>query len=225
MIKIVEQYKITKEEIVRGRKKEILHRIKTPKTPTPSQLEITLHITKPNYSWIHYPIFPNYLKTFNFKIVKNLLPVEAKFKQNIPALNAQCHLCNEKYENDLHLFHKCKHIQPLLQYATTIYLKTTQNHTDYFLTLSRIQFHTPLPPTHYDNTITPYLNSLISFTIWKNRNKNKVNPIKNIPQYLITSFKNSIKARLLIYEKRENKTLINAIQTIYQATQPPKTPC
>ena len=104
----------------------------------PSQLEITLHITKPNYSWIHHPIFPNYLKTFNFKIVKNLLPVEAKFKQNIPALNAQCHLCNEKYENDLHLFHKCKHIQPLLQYATTIYLKTTQNHTDYFLTLSRI---------------------------------------------------------------------------------------
>ena len=74
----------------------------------------------------------------------------------------------------------------------------------------------PLPPTHYDNTITPYLNSLISFTIWKTRNKTKLNSIKNIPQYL-TSFKNSIKARLLIYEKRENKTFINAIQTIYQA--------
>ena len=50
MIKIVEQYKIAKEEIVRGKTKEILHRIKTPKTSTPSQLEITLHITKPNYS-------------------------------------------------------------------------------------------------------------------------------------------------------------------------------
>ena len=124
MIKVVEQYTITKEEIIRGRTKEILHRIKTPKTPTPSQLEITLHITKPNYSWIRHPIFPNYLKTFNFKIVKNLLPVEAKFKQNIPALNLQCHLCNEKYENDIHLFHKCKYIQPLLQYATTIYSKT-----------------------------------------------------------------------------------------------------
>jgi len=101
MIKIVEQYKITKEEIIRRRTKEILHRIKTLKTPTP----------------------------------KNLLPVEAKFKQNIPALNPQCHLCNEIYENDIHLFHKCKYIQPLLQYATTIYSKTTQNHTDYFLTL------------------------------------------------------------------------------------------
>ena len=87
MIKIVEQYKIAKEEIIRGRTKDILRRIKTPKTPTPSQLEITSYITKLNYSWIHHPIFPNYLKTFNFKIVKNLRPVEAKFKQNIPALN------------------------------------------------------------------------------------------------------------------------------------------
>jgi len=36
----------------------------------------------------------DYLKTLNFKIVTNLLPIEAKFKQNIPALNPQCHLCN-----------------------------------------------------------------------------------------------------------------------------------
>jgi len=194
MIKIVKQYKITKEEITRRRTKETLHRIKTPKTPTLCQFQIKLHITKPNYSWIHHPIFPYYLKTFNFKIVKNLLPVEAKFKQNIPALNPQCHQCNEKYENDIHLFHKCKYIQPFLQYATTIYSKTTQNHRDYFLILSRIQFHTPLPPTHYHSTIIPYLNSFISFTIWKTRNKTKLNPIKNIPQYLITSFKNSIKA-------------------------------
>ena len=133
IIKILEQYKITKDEIIRGKTKAILLIIKTPKTLTTTQLETSLRITTPNYTWINHPIFPNYLKTFNYKIVKCILPVEAKFKQNIPSLNPLWHLCNEKYENDKYendLFHKCKYIQPLPQYATTIYSKTIQNHTD-----------------------------------------------------------------------------------------------
>jgi len=36
---------------------------------------------------IHHPILSNYLKTFNFRLTNNILPLQAKYKQNVPSLN------------------------------------------------------------------------------------------------------------------------------------------
>ena len=194
-------------------------RIKTTKPSTLSQLQMRLGITKPNYNWIHHPILPNYLKTFNFKLTNNILPLQAKYKQNVPSLNPYCYLCKEKYENDIHLFHKCIKIQPLLNNAALIFQKSTGQHTTCFHESIRIQFHTPLPSTTCHNDLTPYLNTLLSFTIWKTRNKCKNENIPNLPRYLIKILQNflqNLNSRQKLYEKRDKKPyheMINAIKT------------
>ena len=94
--------------------------------------------------------------------------------------------------------------------------KITGQHTTYFHDVFRIQFHTTLPSTTYHNDQTPYLNTLLSFTIWKTRNKCKNENIPNLPPYLIKSFKTSLNSRQKLYEKRDKKPyheMINAIKT------------
>ena len=198
--------------------------MKTIKPSTLSQLEMRLGITKPNYNWIHHPILANYLKTFNFKLTNNILPAQATYKQNVLSLNPYCYLCKKKYKNDIHLFHKCIKIQPLLNYAASIFQKSSGQHTTYFHDSIRIQFHTPLPSTTYHNDRTPYLNTILSFTRWKTRNKCKNENIPNLPRYLIKSFKTSLNSRQKLYEKRDKKPyheMVNAIKTaITQHTFP-----
>jgi len=126
---------------------------------------------------------PNYLKTFNYKSLNNLLPLESKFKLNIIDLKPNCHLCLIHYETNIHLFNKCVIIKPLLHHVTRLYVNVTGQHTSYFFDTARIQFHTPLSQTPHCNDLTPYLNSVLSYIIWKTRNKNKFQPSPINPQY------------------------------------------
>jgi len=84
--------------------KEIYVRIKATKPSTLSQLEMRLGITKPNYNWIHHPTLPIYLKTFNFKLTNNILPLQAKYKQNDPSLNPYCYLCKKNMKTIYTIF-------------------------------------------------------------------------------------------------------------------------
>jgi len=125
-IKIIEERMITKEEILKGKIKEIYIRVKT----TTVRNIVTQSIfgaTTPNYKWIHHALLPNYLKTFNYKLANNALPVQPKFKLNIPELNPYCFLCKTTYESDIHLFSKCVEIKALLHYVTRIYYNITKN--------------------------------------------------------------------------------------------------
>ena len=119
---------------------------------------------------------PSYLKTFNYILLNNLLSLESKFKPNIIDLKPNCHLCLTHNETDNHLFSKCAKINPLLHHTTRLFFNVTGKHTTYFFDMARIQFHTPLPPTPYCNNLTPYLNTVLSYTIWKTRNQNKFQP-------------------------------------------------
>jgi len=194
--------------------KEIYKRLKSiPKI----QKEIsynTLKITTLNMEWIHHPIMPNYLKTFNYKLLNNLSPLESKFKPNRIDLKPNCHLCLTHYETDIHLFSKCAIINPLLHQTTRLFFNVTGQHTTYFFDTARIQFHTPLPPIPYCNNLTPYLNSILSYTIWKKINQNKFQPSAINPQTLIIRFNKSLQHRLRHYEKHDKKTYLDLIKEI-----------
>jgi len=217
-LKIIEEYKTTKEELIKGKINEIYKRLKSiPKI----RKEISynpLKITTPIWSGFTIPYcrLPNYLKTFNYKLLNNLLPLESKFKPNIIDLKPNCHICLTQYETDIHLFSKCVIIKPLLHHVTRLYFNFTGQHTTYFFDTARIQFHTPLSRTTYCNNLTPYLNSVLSYTIWKTRNKNKfqTSPIK--PHTLIIRFNKSLHYRQRYYEKYDKQLYLDLIKKIVQ---------
>jgi len=201
---------------MKGKIKKIYIRVKT----TTVRNIVTQSIfgtTTPNYKLIHHPLLPNYLKTFNHKLENNALPVQAKFKLNIPDLNPYCFLSKTTYENDIHLFSKCVEIKALLHYVTRIYYNITKQHSTYFHQTIRIKSQTPPQNIPYDEHITPYLNSIMSHTIWKTRNKNKKQSAPNIPAALIKSFKQSLKLRFKIYQTRDRKPYIKVLTQINNA--------
>jgi len=220
-LKIIGEYKITKEELIKGKINEIYKRLKSiPKI----RKEISynpLKITTPNLEWIHHPMIPNYLKTFHYKFLNNLLPLESKFKPNIIDLKPNCHLCLTQYETDIHLFSKCAIIKPLLHHVIKLYLDVTGQHTTYFFDTARIQFHTPLYRTPYCNNLTPYLNSVLSYTIWKTRNKNKFQPSAINPYTLIIRFNRSLHYRQRCYEKYDKQPYLDLIKKIYVNVERP----
>ena len=96
--------------------------------------------------------------------------------------------CKTTYENDIHLFSKCVEIEALLQYVTRIYHNITKQHSTYFHQTIRIYSQTPPQSIPYDENISPYLNSILSRTIWKTRNTSKKQSVSNIPAALIKYF-------------------------------------
>jgi len=64
-LKIIEEYKLTKEElIIKGKINEIYKRLKSILKIRKEISYNPLKITTPNLEWIHHPELPNYLKTF-----------------------------------------------------------------------------------------------------------------------------------------------------------------
>ena len=133
--------------MIKGKINKIYKRLKSiPKIQKKNSCN-RLKITTSNLEWIHHPIMPSYLKTFNYKLLNNLLSLESKFKPNIIDLKPNCHLCSTHNETDNHLFSKCAKINPLLHHTTRLFFNVTGKHTTYFFDMARIQFHTRLPPT------------------------------------------------------------------------------
>ena len=215
-LRIVEKYKITYEELLKGNIKEIYQRIKSKNTHSKSKLDIYLKITSPNYTWLHHPVLPNYLKTFNYQLTKNVLPVRVKTQIDKRDSLPLCYFCKEALENDIHLFTKCPQIQPLLKYTTELYYRITTHRTTFFHETFRHQFHTPHPPTHCDEDLIPFLNSVLSHTIWKTRDKTITQVIPDISNYLIKSLKTSLKIRSRIYSQRHKKPFEKLLHSIVE---------
>jgi len=116
---------------------------------------------------------PNYLKTFNYKLLNNLLPLEFKFKSNRMDLKLNCHLCSTHYETDIHLFNKCAIINPPLHHTTRLFFNATGQNTTYFFDTARIQFHTPYPWSPIATTW--HLTSTQSYHILSGKQETKTN--------------------------------------------------
>ena len=209
----MEKYKITYEELLKGNIKEIYQRIKSKNTHTKSKLDIYLKITSPNYIWLHHPLLPNYLKTFNYQLTKNILPVRVKAQLNKRDSLPFCYFCKEALENDIHLFTKCSQIQPLLKYTTELYYRITTHRTTFFHETFRHQFHMPRPCHTHRLTVTKP-SYRFSHTIWKTRNKTTTQEIPDISNYLIKSFKTSLKIRSRIYSQRDKKPFEQLLHSI-----------
>jgi len=159
-------------------------------------------------------LLPNYLKKFNYQLTINVLPVRVKAQLEKRDSLPLWYFCKEALENDIHHFTKFSQIQPLFKYTTELYYRITTHQTTFFHETFRHQFHMPHPPTHCDKDLIPFSNSVLSHTIWKTRNKTTTQEIPDISNYLIKSFKTSLKIKSRIHSQRHKKTFEKLLHSI-----------
>ena len=91
-LQILKEYEITLQELTNGKIRQIYNRISYP-DKRPSRQEI--------FRWklVFQNILPNYLKTFNYRTVRNLLPFSPE--------PGECALCLQLQDTAVHVFAKC----------------------------------------------------------------------------------------------------------------------
>ena len=91
-IQILKQYKITLQELTKGKVRHIYNRLSYP-DKRPSHQE--------TFRWklVTSSILPNYLKTFNYRTVRHLLPFSLE--------SSECALCLQLQDTAVHVFAKC----------------------------------------------------------------------------------------------------------------------
>nr|CAB3264541.1 pol-like protein [Phallusia mammillata] len=174
-----------------------------------------------DWSLIHHPIHPNYIKTFNYRLKQKTLPLHCKFTIFFLDKDTNCYLCNTHFETYDHLFHTCPQIQSLLTLAKKIFTKTTGNPTTYFDTPSHYEFIKPDHPSASEHTLISLLNSTLSHAIWKTRNKIKAETHSISPTLdkdLARSLIRSLHSKLSIQRNRPNsihlEVMANAVKAI-----------
>ena len=93
---------ITGEDLVKGKIKLIYEKFIF------SQLK---HRSFTNYSRLHLKIFPNYLKTFNYKLSVDILPCKIKFVDFALDTDSKCNFCNINADSLYHVFSHCTAIK------------------------------------------------------------------------------------------------------------------
>ena len=66
-----------------------------------------------NIHRLHYKCFPEHLKSFNYKLHFNLLPLNFRFHVYSLDNDSRCYFCKWGPENEWHLFGNCEKLSPL----------------------------------------------------------------------------------------------------------------
>ena len=186
-IQILKQYKITLQELTKGKVKHIYNRLSYP-DKRPSHQE--------TFRWklVTSSILPNYLKTFNYRTVRHLLPFSPE--------SSECALCLQLQDTAVHVFAKCSITRQIWSVLQEILNNITE--TSFPLdSLTPLNFHVPTKFEIFTEPIALIL-TVTNYCIWQTRRKQldsdhqKSNTVK--PSNELARIFNHLKTR----EKKEN---------------------
>ena len=202
MYNTIKKYKITLEELMDGKISQIYYRI---------LCDIGLNRGKgPEYNRMHKNIFPSYLKTFNYKLHFDLLPVKNKFHRF--CLDSEekitCPFCNINMESTFHIFAKCSKLVRLwemLDETTNVCFGGQCSFSFHSERVKKCRFDlvNSKYQKRFENLIL-YVNTTINHNIWKMRNK----IFHENGEFDILSLSNKISASLCArrtFERAENR--------------------
>ena len=198
-LQILKEYEITLQELTNGKIRQIYNRISYP-DKRPSRQEI--------FRWklVFQNILPNYLKTFNYRTVCNLLPFNPE--------PGECALCLQFQDSAVHVFARCS----ITRQIWTILQDVFDNITEASFPLENLtplNFFVPIQFENFTESIALIL-TVTNYCIWQTRKKQlnsdclKMGKVK--PNNVLAMIFNHIKTR----EKREN-SLID--KTNYEITK------
>ena len=195
-LQILKEYEITLQELTNGKIRQIYNRISYP-DKRPSRQEI--------FRWklVFQNILPNYLKTFNYRTVRNLLPFSSE--------PGECALCLQLQVTAVHVFAKCS----ITRQIWTILNKVLSNiiETSFPLdNLTPLNFHVPIKFEIFTETIALIL-TVTNYCIWQTRKKQ----LDSDYQKLAKVKPSSVLARIFNHIKiREKKESLKTDQTNYK---------
>nr|CAB3264533.1 pol-like protein [Phallusia mammillata] len=190
-LKIIKRYKISTQAPISLRVKPTYnYMISQRKTHQP-----WIH---PSWHLIHHPILPNYLKTFDYKLTEEIIPVKSKLIPNIPDLDPNCTLCRVSYENIPHLFFRCPVVQPALRLISQVFRRISRIQVDIYNNPNFIYNIAPPIEEPRSQALFAVLNTSLLHAIWKTRNKSKDKPRsqQEAKENLIRTIKRSLNYRL-----------------------------
>ena len=186
-LQILKEYEITLQELTNGKIRQIYNRISYP-DKRPSRQEI--------FRWklVSQNILPNYLKTFNYRTVRNLLPFSPE--------PGECALCLQFQDSAVHVFARCSITRQIWTILQDIFNNITE--TSFPLdNLTPLNFFVPIQFEHFTESIALIL-TVTNHCIWQARKKqlnsdcSKLETVK--PSYVLAMILNHMKIR----EKRES---------------------
>ena len=202
MYQTIVKYNITSEELVQGKIGKIYHRI---------LYDIgTAKHCRSHFYRLHSKVFPSYLKTFNYKVCFDLLPVKNKFYQFClgSEVNISCPFCHFPIESAFHLFAKCPKLFKVWEILDETILVCFRGNCTYTFKHDRVQmchfsFVDSRIQKHYQNLIL-YVNSIVNYNIWKTRNSIVHEGEIFMVDHLINKITASFRSRISI-EKMVNR--------------------
>ena len=153
-LQILKEYEITLQELTNGKIRQIYNRISYP-DKRPSRQEI--------FRWklVFQNILPNYLKTFNYRTVRNLLPFSFE--------SGECAFSLQFQDTAVHVFVKCsitRQIWTILNKVLSNIIKTSFPLDN----LTPLNFHVPIKFEIFTETIALIL-TVTNYCIWQARKK------------------------------------------------------
>ena len=148
-LKILKEYKITLDELIKEKIKPIYYRISY-SNKSPSRQETF------RWKFVTSSILPNYLKTFNYRTVRNLWPFSLE--------PVECALCLQLQDTAVHVFAKCS----ITRQIWTILKKVFNNITEISFpldSLTLLNFHVPIKFEVFTESIALIL-TVTNYCIW-----------------------------------------------------------
>ena len=120
-LELIKKYNLTKKELECGKIKNVY-------TLIINDLSLATKVVTNKSKWkaVHNPIFPKYLKTFNYKLVYNILPFQTKFCNfSLDKPKSFCVFCNKGLDSAFHVFKSCEKLIMIWQFLDSLIRKTT----------------------------------------------------------------------------------------------------
>ena len=195
-IEILKQYKITLQELTKGKVRHIYNRLSYP-DKRPSHQEIF------RWNLVTSSILPNYLKTFNYRTVRHLLPFSLE--------SSECALCLQLQDTAVHVFARCSVTRKIWSILQEILNNITE--TSFPLdSLTPLNYHVPTKFETFTEPIALIL-TVTNYCIWQTRKKQ----LDSDPLKLSTVKPSNVLARIFSHLKiRERKENSQTDKTNYE---------
>ena len=153
-LQILKEYEITLQELTNGKIRQIYNRKSYPDKRPFRQETFRLKLVIQN-------IIPNYLKTFNYRTVRNLLPFSPE--------PGECALCLQFQDSAVHVFARCSITRQIWTILQDIFNNITE--TSFPLdNLTPLNFFVPIQFEHLTESIALIL-TVTNYCIWQARKK------------------------------------------------------
>ena len=168
---------------------------------------------------IHYKCLPEYLKTFNYKLYFNLLPLNTKFVPYCLDTDSRCYFCKWGPENEWHVFGKCNCLKPLwhaLDEVVKISLDTTYSFLRNRTQIGDYDVVSTQCTKQCEGTII-YLNTIVNHKIYKLRNDIKYDGAVYSFDALYAKITRTVASRRSIEQRLTDIVKVPRIDELYNA--------